>query len=319
MTDVQAANIVKQFTLRVPGSTSNLGPGFDTVGLALNIYAKITFLYLENNDLSIPFVTMRGGIADKSLDSDQGALVYNLLSELWKHDQSMLQRVRVIIESDIPLGYGLGSSSSAVLSAVWASYYFKDLIPTTNDLVREGAVFEGHPENLAASLMGNMVVCAKTADGRGILAERIKWPQKWKVLMVVPQYSLTTKAARHVLPKRVDFDIAVSNMQKTALLVAAVTNINEKAMREVFADKLHEPYRENMVPELPAIRRLLAYEPVIGCFLSGAGSSVGVIVHHEMKDKIKSIVQSWCDSQPLPPSILDLSVDTEGAQIAGPD
>ena len=304
----------RRITLKLPGATSNLGPGLDCLGLALNIYSKMSFFILPENDPGIPLITFKGSIAKSSLARDQGTLTYTILSRLWKQDQNLLQRARIIIDSEIPLGVGLGSSSTAILGALWAANVFKDRIPTAPALLAEACELEGHPETLAACLLGSMVVCSPSSTSKKIVTQRLHWPAEWHLIVVSPQYSLNTPVARRILPKEVKFDDAVHNLQKTALLVAAVSRNDEQALIEALDDRIHEPYRAQLVPELSRLRRELAGQPIIGCVLSGAGSSVLVIVHEKRKAGVLEQVRAWAEAEPKPPRVLDLQVDNDGIQ-----
>jgi len=304
----------RKITLKLPGTTSNLGPGLDCIGLALNIYSKMSFFLLPENDPGIPLITFKGSIAKSSLAQDQGSLTYTILSRLWQQNQNLLQRVRIVIDSEIPLGVGLGSSSTAILGALWAANVFKDVLPTAPELLAEACELEGYPESLAACLLGNMVVCSPSAVDKRIVTQRLNWPSDWHLIVVSPQYTLTTPNARKTLPKEVKLDDAIHNVQKTALLVAAVVRSDDQAMREALSDRLHEPYRAKLVPELSRLRQELASEPIIGCVLSGAGSSVLVIVHKRSKAQVLARVNAWAESEPKPPRVLDLQVDDEGIQ-----
>jgi homoserine kinase len=315
MTDLESAlGKERRITLKLPGTTSNLGPGLDCLGLALNIYSKMSFFLLPENDPGIPLITFKGSIAKSSLAQDQGTLTYTILSRLWQQDQNLLQRVRIIIDSEIPLGVGLGSSSTAILGALWAANVFKDSIPTAPALLAEACELEGHPENLAACLLGSLVVCGQSSTSNRIITQRLHWPAEWHLLVISPQYSLNTPTARKVLPKEVKLEDALHNLQKTALLVAAITRNDDQAMNEALDDRLHEPYRAKLVPELSRLRQELAGEPIIGCVLSGAGSSVLVIVNEKRKAQVLEHVRAWAAAEPKPPRVLDLQVDTLGIQ-----
>ena len=307
------APVLKRLTVQIPGSTANLGPGFDTLALALKIYTRLTFELLERNDVTVPLITLKGAIAG-SLPSDKDNLIYRVLSNLWYDCPDLLQRVRITIESEIPLGRGLGSSGTAILGTIWASYVLSDRIPDQARLLSEATQIEGHPDNLAASLMGGLVVSARAATGRDIVTQKLAWPEHWRTLVVVPGYSLTTQKARSVLPRQVRLEDAVANVQRVALLVSAVLNRDETALSEALHDKLHEPYRAQLVPELGSLRRRLAGLPVLGCTLSGAGSSVLVLVTERHKAEVLDCLEKWAGAQPEPASVLDLNVDAEGLQ-----
>jgi len=305
----------RRVTLVVPGSTANLGPGLDTIGLALNIQSKMTFHVVDESEAAnIPFIRLTGGIR-KSQPEDQGKLVYTILSKIWEHDNDLLKRIRITVQSDIPLGCGLGSSASSILGALWASSVFQDKIPTAQTLLAEGCDLEGHPETLAASLYGGMVVCAPSVSGNRIITQRIEWPDDWHIIAVVPDYTLHTADLRAALPKQVKLEDAIFNSQRVGLLVAAVTRSDESAMKEALNDRMHEKYREKFVPELKQLRRELVNEPILGCVLSGAGSSCVVIVNRKKKDQVIERLEHYAKSEPdREVKVLDLQVSKEGMQ-----
>lgn len=305
----------KKVTLVVPGSTCNLGPGLDCIALALNIYSRLTFQVLEESEnAEMPYIQLKGGIAKRSDPESQGDLIYHLLKEIWEHNHDLLGRLRISVTSDIPLGSGLGSSSAAIVGAIWASNVLEDRIPTATQLLAEGCDLEGHPESLAASLYGNMVVCAPSVGGHRIVTQRLEWPEDWHIIAIVPEYTLHTHDLRAVLPKHVKYEDAVFNAQRTALLVAAVARADETAMHEALHDRLHEQYRTQFVPELEQLRRELVNEPILGCVMSGAGSSTVVFVKEKNKEKVVRKLNHWAAAQENPHRIINLQVATEGMQ-----
>ncbi len=304
----------RKITLKLPGSTSNLGPGLDCLGLAVNVYSRMTFFLLDENDPEVPLITFKGDIEVSSLAKDRGNLTYTILSKLWQRDHHLLDRVRIMVDSEIPLGVGLGSTSTAIIGALWAANVLKDRIPTAPALLAEACELEGHPENLAACVLGGLVVCSPAASGKRIITQRLKWPDDWRLLVYTPNYTLNTTATRTVLPKQVRFDDALYNVHKVAQLVAAVARSDESALREAMDDRLHEPFRAQLVPELARLRRELVNEPVLGCVLSGAGSSVVTVVHRRNKDAVMAKIKGWMESEKNPGHLLDLRVDDHGIQ-----
>lgn len=308
----QINGVESSLTLQIPASTANLGPGLDTIGLAVTAYTRLTFTMLKKNDRSIPPIQLVGGILEASESKDQGDLIYTILKKIWTPREKILERLRVTIKSDIPLGCGLGSSGTAILGALWASQVLRDEIPTRSTLLAQAQDIEGHPETLAASLVGQMVVTAPTASK--VLMQQLPWPADWHLLFVIPPYMLTTPVAKAVLPKSVPLRDAIFNIQRTALMIAAVSRVDEAIMKEALTDKLHESYRSKLIPELAQIREELKDQPVIGCVLSGAGSSVLVIVHKRHKTAVAAYLNSWITRQPPGYILLPLEVDTIGMQ-----
>jgi homoserine kinase len=305
---------VKQLTVSVPGSSANLGPGFDTLALAFKLYCHLNFRLLEEDDRSIPLITLKGVISD-GLPKDQNNLIYTILSNLWQNDPELLTRVRISIESEIPLGKGVGSSAAAIMGAVWAAYALTQSIPDNSTLLSTAARLEGHADNVAASLLGGLVVSARSLSTKGIVTQKLAWPEEWRTILVVPPYVLSTKKARSILPANVSFHDAVANVQRVSLLTAAVANRDEDAMKEALSDRLHEPYRQILVPELGSVRRLLSDFPIIGCVLSGAGSSVLTVVNQRHAPQVVEALRKWAQSQSQPPEVLDLNVDHGGLRV----
>ncbi len=306
------ATVQKKLVLQVPGSSSNLGPGLDTLALALAIYVRLTFNLLDTDDPHQPFVTWEGSVAAQSLPSDMNNLIYRILSKLWEDDPELLKRIRVSVDSDIPLGCGLGASAAIILGALWAASFFKDRIPTTSQLLAEASKVEGHAESLAASLMGEFVVCSRSSKNNSLIARQLEWPQAWKPIVVVPKERLQTSTMRSLLPSSVPLADAVKNMQRCSLLVTSVCRVDEQALQESMHDELHENYRSEFLSWLPKLRRLLVNEPIYGCVPSGAGPSVLVLVNEKHKQRVLSQIRSWSEVETDKLVLLDLEVDREG-------
>lgn len=306
---------IQRLTVKVPGSSANLGPGFDALALAYQLYCTLHFHILEKNDASIPLITLKGRLCE-GLPKDQNNLIYTVLSQLWQNDRDLLQRTRISIESEIPLGKGVGSSAAAITGAVWAAYALTRHLPDNNKILSKAAELEGHADNAAASLLGGLVVSARSSKSRNVVTQKVLWPKEWASLVTVPANVLSTKKSRSVLPKQISRFDAVHNVQKVALLMAAVQNKDEEAMGEALHDRLHEPYRMELVPQLGAIRKLVSDLPVIGCVLSGAGSSVLTIVHQRHRKQVSDCLKDWCQTQKDGAEVLDLNVDQEGLRVS---
>ena len=325
---------ITKLTMRLPGSTTNLGPGFDTLGLALGVYTTVTFTLAPDgaddtsggasagaatatHSTKTP-VTLIGPLA-QGLPASKDNLIYRVFLENLpgglEHTFTAKSagRIRVSIETDIPLARGLGSSSTAIVAALWAAQTFSSgTAPDPDQILARAARLEGHPDNVAACLMGGFIISGYRQKGNRALLSRLDWPEKWHTLVVVPPYELSTAEARRVLPRRVGMTQAVNNIQRTALLIGAVVNGDDDLLQEALFDQLHEPYRMHLVPELEALRRDLSSLPVLGCVLSGAGSSCLVLVHEKHKKEVKAFLDDWGQKRQDKPQILDLTVDKQG-------
>lgn len=265
-------NIEQLLTLRVPGSTANLGPAFDTMGLALKLHTWLQFVLLRQEDTAVPYVTRYGEIAQQ-LPDDESNLIFQVLQKFWRKKPDFLRRMRVSVYSEIPLGRGLGSSAAAIIGAAYAAKVLLAEKVEPNQLLADCAEFEGHIDNLAASLHGGLVIAHDDKASGKVTTASLPWPSKWRALLVVPPYELSTDKARAALPQSWPKSDVVENLQRVSLLTAAIYNADDELLAEALHDKLHEPYRLRLVPEFGEIRALLNKSdgpPALGCVLSGA-------------------------------------------------
>jgi len=308
---LKAAQHRARVVVNVPGSSANLGPGFDTFGLAVALNTQFTFVVLEKPDDKIPFVSY-GKSTEKAWQSAE-SFIERIMAQYCRSYSEIRDRLRVVIDSEQPVGCGLGSSASTILGALWASHRLDGHVPTFTRLLAQASDLEGgHPDNVGACLYGGFVVTGRSQKSPGVFAVQMQWPEKWCPLFVRPQTAVSTATARAILPKTVSRADAVWNVQHASLLVSAVAKHDDDLLREALHDRLHEPYRHGLVPELPILKKLLKPTPALGCVLSGAGSSTMVLVNKRHKKELMETLQQWARSLPTPPKILDLKVDQGG-------
>jgi homoserine kinase len=309
----QCEEAAERVIVSVPGSTANLGPGFDTLALALTVYAKLTFTILSKEKEELPFVTA-SGVDQESLNTVIPPFIFRILQEHIKLEPRLFKRLRLQVESQIPIGRGFGSSAAMVMATLWACDKLRNRQTEERSLLSRGTLIEGHPDNVAASLLGGLVVASISDDRRCVLARRLPWPEDWHLILVVPSYQLSTAKARSVLPRTVPHADAVYNVQRTALLLAAVQGKDEELLREALHDRLHEKYRAELAPELAVLKKELRGGPALGCVLSGAGSSVLVPVNERKKKDLLSQMEAWQKQEGTNSHILDLRADQKGLQ-----
>lgn len=257
--------------LRVPASSANLGPGFDALGLALDLHLVCRFR--PSDRLSI----RASGTDTQSIPLDENNLIWRTALEVAARVEMQLGPIELEIENSIPLGKGLGSSAAALTAGVIIADHLLGLNWKPARILDEAARIEGHPDNVAACVLGS--ITASAVDAGGVAhAVRIELPASFEVAVVVPDFVLLTSKARSVLPGRYDKADVVFNVQRSALLVAALAAGDRHAFPTALQDRLHQPYRCGLVPGLADILQLRA-PGLLGCTLSGAGPSV--LVFHE--------------------------------------
>ncbi len=252
--------------VRVPASSANLGPGFDALGLALDIYLECRFR--QSDQLQIR-VTGRDA---EQIPTTEDNLIWQTALAVAADVREKLPPVELEVDNRIPLGKGLGSSAAALTAGVVIADHLLRLGWKPLRILDEAARIEGHPDNVSACVLGSIVASAIDSGGAA-RAVRLELPERYGVAVVVPDYSLPTVKARAVLPETYSRQDAIFNVQRSALLIAALATGTTSAFPAALEDRLHQPYREKLVPGLDEILRLRA-PGLLGCTLSGAGPSV---------------------------------------------
>jgi homoserine kinase len=257
--------------VKVPASSANLGPGFDALGLALDLH--LTCRFRPSDRLRI----RARGIDTEDIPLDENNLIWRTALEVAARVNRTIGPVDLEIDNDIPLGKGLGSSAAALTAGVIIADHLLELHWKPARILDEAARIEGHPDNVAACVLGS--ITASAIDAGGVAhAVRIDLPSAFEVAVVVPDFVLLTSKARSVLPSHYEKADAVFNVQRASLLIAALAAGDRHAFPTALEDRLHQPYRCGLVPGLADIVQLRA-PGLLGCVLSGAGPSV--LVFHE--------------------------------------
>lgn len=270
--------------VRVPASSANLGPGFDALGLALGIYLECRFR--KAGSLAI----RSSGRDAELISTGDDNLIWQTALKVASDVDMPLPPIELEIVNDIPIGKGLGSSAAALTAGVVIAAETLRLGWSRAKVLDEAARIEGHPDNVAACVLGSIV--ASALDGEGIArAVRMEIDSHYGVAVVVPDFLLPTVEARRVLPATYSRADAVFNVQRSALLIAALTSGTTGAFPEALEDRLHQPYRFALVPGLEEATRLRA-PGLLGCALSGAGPSILVFYerpHEEVCERVREI------------------------------
>ena len=268
---------MERIKISVPASTSNLGPGFDYLGMSLNLYNEFIFTRSEKIEL-LGFSNLKN----------------NLVLESYLHLFKKLNKeiIPVKIEwtkKDIPTSRGLGSSASAIIAGVLASSYFINHTTSISDyLINEMIELEGHRDNLIAELYGSLV-SSIIDDGKCIVYHHIVNP-KLKFLVLIPKYEVSTKMAREALPKTLSYSDLTFNASRALNLVQAFKDGSIEDLKIVLKDNIHEKYRKEFIKEYnDALNITSKYNAILK--ISGSGSSMLVITTSisSLKDELSSL------------------------------
>jgi homoserine kinase len=300
------ARLRENFTIRVPASIANLGPGFDTLAVAVQLYLDLNVTVVPGeNQLHFRFV-------DCHVDGENyiERAFYFLAAQRGGSHPSL----RIEVRTQIPMKGGLGSSAAATVAGLRLYESIAGPLPVQG-LLNAACALEGHPDNVAAALLGGLTISCQMPD-RSAFAVRLDWPASLNFLVLTPQLSLATVASREILPSHVSHEDAIYNLQRVALFLQAVQGGDYSLLREALHDRLHQPFRKNLVPGL---QDLLALEhpDLLGVCLSGAGPSIVALAQRNL-DEIEDLLCAAFSAQNLPFTIRRLAAhqsdSTTGSQ-----
>ena len=260
--------------LVLPATSANLGSAFDTAGLAMGLTLTIA---AEASPASGPELSIEatGRNADRCARTVNN-MIFETYRDVLARAGRSLTPLRLRIHNEIPLGMGCGSSAAALLGGVLLANHFGSLAWDLRACIDEASRREGHPDNVAACALGYMTVSAVT--GGSVTAATCGQDVGWKLMLALPPASLSTERARAMLPIAYTRADAVSNVQRSALLVAAFALDRGDLLRVATQDKLHQPYRMEACPLLGLLLPLAGESGVLGVALSGAGPAVMLVV-----------------------------------------
>jgi homoserine kinase len=271
--------------IRVPSSTSNLGPGFDSQGIALALYLTIDVEPAEDSQITFSFA---GEGASELNSSAENNLIYTAMKFAAEREGVALTPARLTVTNEIPLARGLGSSAAAIIAGFSVFEITTGVKLSEEKLLAYATQMEHHSDNVAAALLGSFVVSCVTETGK-VFATRVAWPDEVRAIVAVPNFKVRTEDSRRVVPVNLSREDAVFNIQRAALFVAAIAERRYDLIREAMRDRLHQPFRAPLVPGLEEILQLENVEGLIGVALSGSGPTVFALATSNFEEAAKAI------------------------------
>lgn len=290
------------YVIQVPGSTANLGPGFDSIGLAINLYLRLEVERSNQWEVEMLSENLKG------FPKDESNYVVRIALQTAKKFGKQLPPCKIRMTSEIPLARGLGSSAAAIIAGIELADLVGDLQLSKGEKLKIATEIEGHPDNVGASLYGGLVIgCQLEHEVDAVVYDGLQLD----LIAIIPRHELLTEDSRNVLPQQMTFQNAVKASAISNVLIGALLSGNfslaGKMMRK---DMYHQPYRKKFVPHLSTVEDQI-FEEAFGVALSGAGPTVMCFCEKgkgkKLMEKLKAFNQEM--------EHLLLHVDQEGSQV----
>ena len=298
--------------VRVPATTANLGPGFDCLGLALKLYLN---LKIEEKEQGL-IIEYQGEGAEK-FSSKKDTLIGKSAELVLKKagwDKSK-KGLKIEVFNQIPITRGLGSSASAIIGGIVGAAKLHNIDLTNQEMLELALPLEGHMDNIVPALIGGLTLAYKIGQEE-IKWARIKTPPDLRVVVGIPDFTLSTEKMRKALPQKVYLPEAVFNLSRSALLVNALQNSDWDVLAEAMEDRLHQPYRAPFIPGIEDIFLKIKKTGLAGVALSGSGPSVVSLTKKGREEEISKIMKDAFLNTGITCRILVLEADLEGTTIS---
>lgn len=292
--------------VRVPATSANMGSGFDTFGIALNVYNEIQ---IEPTDGSTE-IKLINGVMDKNIKNN---LTYNSIIKTYEYCKQSYTGFKIdMSKCDIPMSRGLGSSAACIVGGIFGANALLGNKLSVEDMLSIAVGIEGHPDNVAPALIGGMLV--SVSYDNDTIYSKVNIKSNLKYAVMIPEFRVSTSNARKVVPDTFSRKDAVFNISRSAMLVAALNNGENNKLRYAFEDKIHQPYRKKFISNIDEIFEKSKEFGAYGEFISGSGSTLVAVIDetnrefcNKMSDFLKGLNDKW--------RVLELERDTEGTTL----
>ncbi len=298
----------RKATARIPASTTNLGPGFDVLGLALQLYSTVS---LEITGSSTEVVV--SGVDVEKIPSTPEHIAFQAVESIFQRSGGQQpDGLKLTIANGIPAIRGLGGSGTAILGGLLTANVLCGNMFSLSEILNFATAIEGHPDNVAASLYGGLVISVQEEEH--IHTIQLVCDPALHVVLAIPEFTLSTQKARDILPKTVDFADAIYNISRSSLLVASIATGKLDMLPLAMKDKLHQPYRSTLIPGFNDVVEAATSAGALSIALSGAGPTIAAYCLNNM-DQVGNRMQEAFNQHGIPCKIKVLSADLDGATV----
>ena len=291
--------------VRVPATSANLGPGFDSLGIALNIYNEYEFELKESKGLFFE------GFEEEFQNEDN--IIFMAIKKVFDKYDFKFNGIRIkIIKQDIPISRGLGSSSSCIVAGLIGAFALMNMEINRDEILSLAVDIEGHPDNVCPAIFGGLVSTIMV-DNKKPLYNCVEVKDGIKFIALIPRFKLSTEKARAILPKEVLFGDCIYNVGRAALLISCFSNGNYALLKEATKDRIHERFRSKLIDNFDKVYNKSLELGALSCFLSGAGPTLMAIVDNKDISFVGNFT-NFMKEQNINWDIKELKIDKHGAK-----
>jgi homoserine kinase len=290
--------------VRVPATSANMGPGFDSLGIALKLYNDFEFRELED------------GLKFKGMPEEfcnEKNIIYQAMKYCFDKAGYKIKGLEIgEALQDVPVSRGLGSSSTCIVGGLVGANEILGKKFSNEELLEMAVEIEGHPDNVAPALLGGMVVAI--VDENKTFYDKVDVKKGIKFVSIIPNFRLSTKKARSVIPQEISLKDGVYNVSRAALMVACFSSGKYELIKYACKDAFHQNYRSKLIPGFEEVYNKSYELGALGCYLSGAGPTIMAIINEE-DERFSNKLREYLKIKGLEWDILELSIDDAGATI----
>lgn len=304
--------------VRVPATTANIGPGFDCLGAALTLYNHFQFTALSPSDLDSPptlSIAVEGLEANR-VQKTHHNLVYQAFCHFFKQVQQPIPSVHLNIQLGVPLARGLGSSATAIVGGLVGANALAGEVLSPSQLLDLAIALEGHPDNVAPALLGGCQLAALSPATKTWTLCPIHWSAEIVPIVAIPDFELSTEAARAVLPQQCSYEDAIFNMAHLGLLIKGLETAQGKWIRGALYDRLHQPFRTALISGFLEVQTAALEAGAEGLVISGAGPTLLALSTPERAPSVAAQMQAAWQQKGVTAQVAVLRLDAQGATVA---
>lgn len=293
-------------TVKVPATSANLGPGFDTLGIALDLYLQVEVELASGQEIEF------NGEGEELIRFDLAKnLVVKAMQPVFKQ-AGKFPGYRLVINNYIPVGKGLGSSAAAIVGGMYAANLLLEEPFTRSQLMQWAVEMEGHADNIVPAMVGGLTAAMMYQDK--VYYQKVEIPSDLYMVVAVPDFDLPTSKSRSVLPDQVKLLDTVSNLQRACYLLASIFNRDYQHIDLAMDDMIYQPLRKQFIPGFDAVLEAARDNKALGVAMSGAGPSIIAFTMDNTKE-LKAAMQEAFVSQEVNCRVYSLKADQHGATV----